>query len=104
MITIHDRLARARAAFDRLPAIETELLAAANLMVACLQRGGKILACGNGGSAAEAQHFTTELIGRFRSNRRSLPAVALTADGTALTCIANDFGWDAVFARQVEGF
>jgi D-sedoheptulose 7-phosphate isomerase len=68
-----------------------------------LARGGKVLTAGNGGSAAEALHMSEELVGRFRGNRRSLPAVALVADPTALTCIGNDFGFDAVFSRQVEG-
>jgi D-sedoheptulose 7-phosphate isomerase len=71
--------------------------------VASLRSGGKILACGNGGSAADAMHLTQELVGRFRSNRRSLPGVSLTADPTALTCIGNDFGFENVFSRQVEG-
>lgn len=93
----------ALAAFSRLSTIETKLARVSQLFVDRLQAGGRILACGNGGSAAEAQHFTTELVGRFRTNRRSLPAISLNADGVALTCIANDFGWDAVFARQVEG-
>jgi D-sedoheptulose 7-phosphate isomerase len=72
-------------------------------VVKCLKSGGKILTAGNGGSAAEALHMSEELVGRFRSNRRSLPAVALVADPTALTCIANDFGYDHVFDRQIEG-
>ena len=72
-------------------------------VVTCLQRGGQLLTAGNGGSAAEALHMSEELVGRFRGNRRSLPAVALVADTTALTCIANDFGYDAVFSRQIEG-
>jgi D-sedoheptulose 7-phosphate isomerase len=71
--------------------------------VQTLRAGGKILSCGNGGSAADAMHLAEELIGRYRSNRRSLPGVCLCADATALTCIANDFGYDEVFARQVEG-
>src|SRR5258708_32774320 len=71
--------------------------------VATLRSGGKILACGNGGSAADAMHLTQELIGRFRSNRRSLPGVGRAADPTALTCIANDFGFEHVCYRQVEG-
>jgi D-sedoheptulose 7-phosphate isomerase len=71
--------------------------------VAALQAGGKILTAGNGGSAAEALHMAEELTGRFRGNRISLPAIALVADCTALTCIANDFGFDQVFSRQVEG-
>jgi D-sedoheptulose 7-phosphate isomerase len=100
---IHQRRELAQAAFADLGGIEGALEEAATTIIDCLRRGGTVFACGNGGSAAEAQHFTTELIGRFRSNRHSLPAVALTADGVALTCIANDFGWDAVFARQIQG-
>ena len=65
--------------------------------------GNLLLTCGNGGSATDAQHLAEELIGRYRSNRRALPAVALTADSAALTCIANDFGFDDVFSRQVAG-
>jgi D-sedoheptulose 7-phosphate isomerase len=65
--------------------------------------GNVLLTCGNGGSATDAQHLAEELIGRYRGNRRALPAIALTADSAALTCIANDFGYDAVFSRQVEG-
>src|SRR5260370_37466200 len=75
----------------------------AAVVVQTLRAGGKILSCGNGGSAADAMHLAEELIGRYRSNRRSLPGVCLTADATALTCIANDFGFDEIFARQVEG-
>ncbi len=74
-----------------------------SLMVTSLKCGNKVLTAGNGGSAAEAMHMAEELLGRFRHNRRSLPAVALVADGTALTCIANDFGYDRVFSRQIEG-
>ena len=65
--------------------------------------GHLLLTCGNGGSATDAQHLAEELIGRYRGNRRALPAVSLAADVSALTCIANDFGYDAVFARQLEG-
>lgn len=64
--------------------------------------GHRVYAFGNGGSAAEAQHFTTELIGRFKENRISLPAISLCSDSSAMTCIANDFGFDSVFSRQVE--
>ena len=79
------------------------LAAAARLVVTTLRAGGQVLTAGNGGSAAEAMHMAEELVGRFRTDRRSLPGVALVADGTALTCIGNDFGFDAVFSRQVEG-
>jgi D-sedoheptulose 7-phosphate isomerase len=75
----------------------------AAVAVQTLRASGKILSCGNGGSAADAMHLAEELVGRYRANRRSLPGFCLNADATALTCIANDFGFDEVFARQVEG-
>jgi len=78
------------------------LLAAARAIVKCLQGGGKILACGNGGSAADAQHFAAELVNRFEINRRGLAAVALTHDASVITSIANDFSFDQIFSRQVE--
>lgn len=66
--------------------------------------GGKmLLTCGNGGSAADAMHLAEELIGRYRGNRRAYAAICLAADSAALSCIANDFGYDQVFARQIEG-
>jgi D-sedoheptulose 7-phosphate isomerase len=70
--------------------------------VACLNAGGKILVCGNGGSAADAQHFVAELVGRFEKVRRALPAIALTTDTSILTSVANDDGYEHVFERQVE--
>jgi len=69
----------------------------------CLQSGHKVFACGNGGSAADAQHLVAELIGRFVHERRALPAVALTADTATITALANDYGYERVFARQIEG-
>ncbi|MSR43823.1 MAG: SIS domain-containing protein [Phycisphaerales bacterium] len=68
-----------------------------------LANGKMVLTCGNGGSAAEALHLSEELIGRYRSNRPPFKSICLTADPTALTCIANDFGFERVFARQLEG-
>ena len=85
-----------------LPAHSAEIGRIGKAMVSALRKGGKVLTAGNGGSAAEAMHMAEELVGRFRTNRRSLPAIALCADTTALTCIANDFGFDDVFSRQVE--
>lgn len=67
-----------------------------------LNAGGKLIICGNGGSAADAQHFAAELTGRFEKNRKALPAIALTTDTSALTAIGNDFGFDQIFSRQVE--
>ncbi len=75
---------------------------ASNALVAALRDGGKLVCFGNGGSASQASHMVGELIGRFKSNRRPLPAVALGSDPAAVTCIANDFGYDALFERQVE--
>ena len=75
---------------------------AAELIGACLARGNKVLVCGNGGSAADAQHFAAELLGRFEADRRALPAVALTTDSSSLTAIANDLGFERVFERQVD--
>jgi len=73
------------------------------VLIRSLERGGKLLTCGNGGSAADALHMAEELVGRYKANRRALPAIALAADATLLTCIANDWNFDYLFARQVEG-
>lgn len=75
----------------------------AEVITNALKKGNTIFWCGNGGSAAESSHLATELIGRFKNNRRSLPSLSLNADISAITCIANDFGYDEIFARQLEG-
>src|SRR3990167_7729384 len=71
-------------------------------IIDCFERGNKILICGNGGSAAEAQHFSSELVGHFEIKRKALPAIALTTDSSTLTAIGNDDGYENVFSRQVE--
>lgn len=76
---------------------------AGQLICSILTKGNKILTCGNGGSAADAQHIAAELIGRYEQQRRSWPAIALTTDTSALTALSNDFGYAEVFARQVAG-
>ncbi|KPK56061.1 MAG: phosphoheptose isomerase [Thiotrichales bacterium SG8_50] len=76
---------------------------AVDLMAECLNNGGKILSCGNGGSAADAQHLSSELINRFERERQPLAALALTTDTSALTSIANDYSFDEVFAKQIRG-
>jgi D-sedoheptulose 7-phosphate isomerase len=68
----------------------------------CFARGNKLLACGNGGSAADAEHLVAELVGRYRDERRGLPAIALVAGSATITALANDYGYQRVFARQVE--
>jgi D-sedoheptulose 7-phosphate isomerase len=74
----------------------------ATLLVETFTRGGKLLVMGNGGSAADAQHFVAEIVGRFKMERRGLPAIALSTDTSILTAIGNDYGFDRVFHRQVE--
>ena len=91
------------ATLQALSTLKPQIDQAGQMMLRALKAGKKIIACGNGGSAAEAQHLTTELVGRYFKNRRSLPAVALTSDGTLVTCIGNDYGYDHVFSRQIEG-
>ncbi|RMG44942.1 MAG: SIS domain-containing protein [Acidobacteria bacterium] len=78
------------------------LVEVAHKLVRTLQGGGKLLLFGNGGSAAEAQHFASELTGRFQHERPAVPAIALTTDTSALTAIANDMGYEHVFSRQIE--
>ncbi len=82
--------------------LATPLEAAARLILATLQQDGKVLSCGNGGSAGDAQHFSSEMLNRFEQERRGLPAIALTTDTSTLTSIANDYSYERVFARQVE--
>jgi len=77
--------------------------ASAKVIANALQNKNTIFWCGNGGSAAESSHLAVELIGRFKNNRRSLPSLSLNADTSAITCIANDFGYDEIFSRQLEG-
>jgi D-sedoheptulose 7-phosphate isomerase len=83
---------------SRMPEIE----ASGNLIWQALKSGHKILLCGNGGSAADAQHIAAELVGRYEQKRRAFPAIALTTDTSALTAVSNDYGYEQVFARQVE--
>lgn len=85
--------------------LRNSLLDAATELTACLERGGKVLICGNGGSAAQAQHFAAELVGRFeKDGRPALPALALSADSAIVTAWSNDSGFENVFSRQVEAY
>ncbi len=83
---------------SELPTVE----ATGKLIVERLRSGNTVFACGNGGSATDSMHLCEELIGRYRANRRALPAVSLNTDTSVLTCIANDYGYDVIFSRQVE--
>jgi D-sedoheptulose 7-phosphate isomerase len=75
---------------------------AVSALVGCVTSGGKVLACGNGGSAADAQHFAAEFVGRFERERPGLPAIALTTDSSILTAIGNDYDFNAIFSKQVQ--
>ena len=83
---------------------EETLNALADAVLKAFNSGGKLLTCGNGGSAAEAAHLAEEFTGRFYRERKSLPGICLSIDGTLLTCIGNDYGFDEIFARQVSSF
>jgi D-sedoheptulose 7-phosphate isomerase len=89
--------------FVTLQSAGQQIDAAAELCITALQGGGKVIFCGNGGSAADSQHLAAELMGRFLMDRTPLPALALTVDTSALTAIGNDYGFDEVFARQLRG-
>lgn len=82
----------------------TTLALAGEMLVDCFDSGGTVYVCGNGGSAADAQHIAGELAGRFLRNRRALPCLALSVDTSILTAVGNDFGFDQVFSRQVEAY
>jgi D-sedoheptulose 7-phosphate isomerase len=96
-------LNEASEAHRRMAANAGTIATAADAIVNSLRQGGAVLVFGNGGSAADAQHFAAELVGRYQNERRAWPAIALTTDSSALTAIGNDYGFDRVFARQLEG-
>lgn len=102
MDSYKESLEQAIQVFDSLQALSPALDNAVELCVAALRQGGKLLICGNGGSAAESQHLAGELVGRYLHDREPLPAIALTADSALLTCIGNDYQYADVFARQVR--
>ena len=88
---------------NSLLSLTDELASAAQLCIDSIKSGGKILLLGNCGSAADAQHIAAELIGRYKTDRKSIPAIALSTDTSVITAIANDYGYDNVFKRQIEG-
>src|SRR5437879_11868297 len=90
--------------FQSLLDLDAQVAKAADLIEECLRAGNKLLVCGNGGSAADAAHFATELVVRFAKDRRAHPAICLASDGGLLTAAANDYGFDEIFARQVAAF
>jgi D-sedoheptulose 7-phosphate isomerase len=101
---LKENLAGAAAVLSEIAELENQIVAASSLIATALLAGNKLLACGNGGSAADASHLTTEFVCRFMRDRRPYPAISLTAHGGDLTAIGNDYSFDDVFSRQVCAF
>ncbi len=104
MSHVQASIAQAVPTIESLRSLEGSILRAADVVKNCLVNGGKIMACGNGGSAGDASDFTTEYVCRFQGDRRPFPAINLTADGSLLTAIGNDYAFEDLFSRQVRGF
>ena len=99
---ITQRLDEAAAVIEAIRETTDDIAMIASVIIDRMSTGGTIMVAGNGGSSAQAMHFSEELIGRYRDTRPALPAICLCSDAAAMTCIANDFGWENVFKRQVE--
>ncbi|MEY5020146.1 MAG: hypothetical protein RLZ22_1234 [Verrucomicrobiota bacterium] len=100
--SFHESIAELRAALQASESLAPQVESAGQAILQSLKNGGKLLTCGNGGSAADAMHLAEELIGRYSRDRRALPAICLNADPTAITCICNDYGYEKVFSRGIE--
>src|SRR4030095_6455606 len=101
---LRDAIEAATQTLRALSSLEPQMAQAADVIDQSLRAGKKLLVCGNGGSAADASHFATELVVRFAKDRRALPAICLTSDSGILTAAGNDYGFDEIFARQVAAF
>ena len=101
---LRDAIEAATQTLRALSSLEPQMAEAAGVIGHALRGGNKLLVCGNGGSAADASHFATELVVRFAKERRALPAICLTSDSGILTAAGNDYGFDEIFARQVAAF
>jgi len=101
---LRDAIEAATQTLRALSSLEPQITEAAGVIGRSLRTGNKLLVCGNGGSAADASHFATELVVRFAKERRALPAICLTSDSGILTAAGNDYGFDEIFARQVAAF
>ncbi len=101
-VDIHAAIEIHKQAIDHVAKLEPEIQNVISIALETIKHGNTIFACGNGGSAADAQHFASELTGRYENNRRGYPAIALTTDSSALTSIGNDFGFEHIFSRQLQ--
>jgi D-sedoheptulose 7-phosphate isomerase len=99
---IKEHISEHRATVDLIADLDEPIEKVANILIRCLEKGGTIFWCGNGGSASDSQHLAGELVGRFVKERKPLKSIALTADSAVMTCIVNDYGYEHIFSRQVE--
>ena len=99
---IKNHILEHRSILDSVMQLDESIEKVANLFISCLDKGGTIFWCGNGGSASDSQHLAGELVGRFVDERKPLKSVALTADSAVMTCIVNDYGYEHIFSRQLE--
>ena len=99
---IKEHISEHRATLDSIADLDEPIEKVADIFLSCLQGGGTIFWCGNGGSASDSQHLAGELVGRFVDDRKPLKSIALTADSAVMTCILNDYGYEHIFSRQVE--
>jgi phosphoheptose isomerase len=102
--SLKNAVTAAKETFESLLDLESQVATAADVIGECFRAGNKLLMCGNGGSAADASHFATELVVRFTKDRHALPAISLASDTGILTAAGNDYGFDKIFARQVAAF
>jgi D-sedoheptulose 7-phosphate isomerase len=103
MAAFYDNILQLNDLVRNMAPLESKVEEAAHMMADCVCNGGTIYVIGNGGSAADANHFAGEILGRFKKERKGLPCVSLTADNATITAIANDYGFDFIFSRQLEG-
>jgi len=101
-IDIENKINRSIEALEKTKELSKQIINVIEILISCLQENNKIILFGNGGSAADAQHIAAELVGRFKLERRSLPAIALTTDTSIITAVANDYSFDKIFSRQCE--
>ena len=99
---IKNHILEHRSILDSVMQLDESIEKVANLFISCLDKGGTIFWCGNGGSASDSQHLAGELVGRFVGERKPLKSIALTADSAVMTCIVNDYGYEHIFSRQLE--
>ena len=100
---IKKHISEHRSVLDSIESLEESIKEIANLLIYCLRNGGTIFWCGNGGSASDCQHLAGELVGRFVADRKPLKSISLNSDSAVMTCIVNDYGYEHIFSRQVEG-